>query len=71
MSFAGGPSVTIKSHDDASRHPFPGPGLAIRVPGAITRDKLGDLSPAISSKNESDSSQCERHSYDRFEAGRQ
>jgi len=22
------------------RHPFPGPGLAIRVPGAITRDKL-------------------------------
>ena len=22
------------------RHPFPGPGLAIRFPGAITRDKL-------------------------------
>jgi len=22
------------------RHPFPGPGLAIRIPGAITRDKL-------------------------------
>jgi GMP synthase (glutamine-hydrolysing) len=25
------------------RHPFPGPGLAIRVPGAITRDKLDVL----------------------------
>jgi GMP synthase (glutamine-hydrolysing) len=25
------------------RHPFPGPGLAIRVPGAITRDKLAIL----------------------------
>jgi GMP synthase (glutamine-hydrolysing) len=25
------------------RHPFPGPGLAIRIPGAITRDKLGIL----------------------------
>src|SRR5258708_8192867 len=22
------------------RHPFPGPGLAIRCPGAVTRDKL-------------------------------
>ena len=22
------------------RHPFPGPGLAIRIPGAITREKL-------------------------------
>jgi len=25
------------------RHPFPGPGLAIRIPGAITRDKLNIL----------------------------
>ena len=28
------------------RHPFPGPGLAIRVPGAITRDKLEILHKA-------------------------
>ena len=25
------------------RHPFPGPGLAIRIPGAVTREKLGLL----------------------------
>jgi GMP synthase (glutamine-hydrolysing) len=29
-----------------ARHPFPGPGLAIRVPGAITRDKLAILRKA-------------------------
>jgi len=28
------------------RHPFPGPGLAIRLPGAITRDKLEILRKA-------------------------
>jgi GMP synthase (glutamine-hydrolysing) len=26
--------------DIVGRHPFPGPGLAIRIPGAITREKL-------------------------------
>ena len=30
------------------RHPFPGPGLAIRVPGAITREKLALLRKADS-----------------------
>jgi GMP synthase (glutamine-hydrolysing) len=29
--------------DLVGRHPFPGPGLAIRVPGMITRDKLAIL----------------------------
>jgi GMP synthase (glutamine-hydrolysing) len=28
------------------RHPFPGPGLAIRIPGAITQDKLAILRKA-------------------------
>src|SRR3954463_15109087 len=28
------------------RHPFPGPGLAIRIPGAITKDKLAILRKA-------------------------
>ena len=28
------------------RHPFPGPGLAIRCPGEITRDKLDILRQA-------------------------
>ena len=28
------------------RHPFPGPGLAIRIPGSVTRDKLDTLRKA-------------------------
>mgnify|MGYP001213833541 CR=1 FL=1 len=28
------------------RHPFPGPGLAIRIPGNVTRDKLDVLRKA-------------------------
>ena len=80
VSFAGGPSATIKSHHNVGglpermnmklveplrelfkdevralgrelglpeafvgRHPFPGPGLAIRCPGDITREKLDIL----------------------------
>src|SRR5579883_216612 len=80
VSFAGGPSATIKSHHNVGglparmnmelveplrelfkdevralgrelglpeafvgRHPFPGPGLAIRCPGCITREKLDIL----------------------------
>jgi GMP synthase (glutamine-hydrolysing) len=79
-SFAGGPSVTIKSHHNVGglparmnmklveplrelfkdevralgreldlpeafvgRHPFPGPGLAIRCPGPISRERLDIL----------------------------
>jgi GMP synthase (glutamine-hydrolysing) len=83
VSFAGGPSVTIKSHHNVGglparmklalveplrelfkdevrelgrelglpdrfvgRHPFPGPGLAIRIPGEVTRDRLDILRKA-------------------------
>jgi len=83
VSFAGGPSVTIKSHHNVGglpermnlklveplrelfkdevralgrelglpeafvgRHPFPGPGLAIRLPGEVTPEKLETLRQA-------------------------
>jgi GMP synthase (glutamine-hydrolysing) len=29
-----------------TRHPFPGPGLAIRIPGEVTREKLAVLQKA-------------------------
>ena len=34
------------SKDIISRHPFPGPGLAIRMPGAITKEKINILKEA-------------------------
>jgi len=34
------------SHDIISRHPFPGPGLAIRMPGIITKEKINILKEA-------------------------
>ncbi len=83
VSFAGGPSVTIKSHHNVgglpermnmklveplralfkdevralgyelglpahfvTRHPFPGPGLAVRIPGMITPERIKVLQQA-------------------------
>ena len=31
------------SKDIISRHPFPGPGLAIRIPGIITNEKIKNI----------------------------
>ena len=36
------------SKEVISRHPFPGPGLAIRIPGAITKEKIKILKEADS-----------------------
>ncbi|MDP1632064.1 MAG: glutamine-hydrolyzing GMP synthase [Caulobacter sp.] len=39
--------VELGLHADfVGRHPFPGPGLAIRIPGEITRDKVTTLQQA-------------------------
>lgn len=39
--------IELGMHEDfVKRHPFPGPGLAIRVPGEITREKLEILRKA-------------------------
>ena len=42
------PAPPVASGNDSfiGRHPFPGPGLAIRCPGGITRDKLEILREA-------------------------
>ncbi len=32
--------------DFVSRHPFPGPGLAVRIPGEVTREKVSLLQKA-------------------------
>src|SRR5439155_20954778 len=32
--------------DFVSRHPFPGPGLAVRIPGEVTREKVALLQKA-------------------------
>ena len=34
------------SNEIISRHPFPGPGLAIRMPGIITKEKINILKEA-------------------------
>lgn len=34
------------SHDFVGRHPFPGPGLAVRILGEITRDRVATLQEA-------------------------
>ena len=40
-----GRKLVIPEHF-VGRHPFPGPGLAIRVPGKVTRERLDKLRKA-------------------------
>ncbi len=59
--------------DLVNRHPFPGPGLAIRIPGDITREKLDLLRqvrrPSISTRSARPASTTRSGRPRRFTAG--